>query len=264
MPDGPGDAGTHETNNVVGTRVPLKAFAGGRVFGERTGTGPPAVLALHGWGRDRSDFGPLLTGLDAVAVDLPGFGASPPPSEPWGAAEYAESIVPVLDEFPGPSVVLGHSFGGRVAVCLAAAHPERVVALVLTGVPLLPRAEGSRRPSLRYRAARALYRARLLSPTRMERIRHRHGSRDYRAATGVMRDVLVRAVNESYERELRALRCPVELVWGETDTAAPLEMARRAAALVPTAELTIVLGAGHFSPVADPGPLRVAIEKHLP
>lgn len=253
-----------ETSNVVGTRVPLKAFAGGRIFAERTGTGPPVVLALHGWARDRSDFGPLLTGLDAVAVDLPGFGTSPPPPEPWGAAEYAESLVPVLDEFPGPAVVVGHSFGGRVAVCLAAAHPERVAALVLTGVPLLPRAEGHRRPSWRYRVARALHRARLLSPARMERIRGRHGSGDYRAATGVMRGVLVRAVNEHYERELRALRCPVELVWGEDDTAAPVEMARRAAALVPAAEMTILPGAGHFSPVADPGPLRAAIEKHLP
>jgi pimeloyl-ACP methyl ester carboxylesterase len=244
--------------------VPLKAFAGGRIFGERTGTGPPLVLALHGWGRDRSDFGPLLAGLDAVAVDLPGFGASPPPSEPWGAAEYAGAILPVLDEFPGPAVLVGHSFGGRVAVCLAAAHPERVSALVLTGVPLLPPAEARPRPSLRYRAARSLHRARLLSPTRMERIRGRHGSRDYRAATGVMRGVLVRAVNERYEQELRALRCPVELVWGEFDTQAPLKMARRAADLVADATLTIVPGADHFSPVANPGPLRAAIEKHLP
>ena len=241
----------------------LKAYADGLLFGERTGAGAPRVLALHGWARDRSDFRALLDGLDALAVDLPGFGASPPPPEPWGAADYARSMVPLLEEFDGPPVVVGHSFGGRVAVCLTAAHPELFRALVLTGVPLLRLASG-RRPSIRYRAARALHRARLLPDERMERIRRRHGSRDYAAATGVMRGVLVRAVNESYEPELRALRCPVELVWGEHDSEAPVELASRAREMIPDARLTVVPGAGHFTPMTDTGPLRAAIEKYLP
>src|SRR5439155_342890 len=153
--------------------------------------GPPAVIGLHGWGRNRADLSQALVGLDALVVDLPGFGASPPPAEAWGAAGYAQAVIPVLKECPDPAVVLGHSFGGRVAVCLAAQHPARVRALVLTGVPLLRRV-GVRRPPFRYRVLRSLHHAGLLSDQRMERARSRHGSRDYRAASGVMRDVLVR------------------------------------------------------------------------
>ena len=65
---------------------------------------------------------------------------------------------------------------------------------------------------------------------RMESLRQRYGSEDYRLATGVMRTVHVRAVNEtneSYEEQLRRIACPVELVWGDDDTAAPLATVNR-------------------------------------
>jgi pimeloyl-ACP methyl ester carboxylesterase len=97
----------------------------------------------------------------------------------------------------------------------------------------------------------------------MERARSRHGSRDYREASGVMRGVLVRAVNEGYEDELRSIRCPVELVWGEIDAEAPLEVARQAAAMLRDARVTVVPGADHFTPLSSPE-LRAAVERHLP
>ncbi|NIQ53776.1 MAG: alpha/beta hydrolase, partial [Gemmatimonadetes bacterium] len=59
------------------------------------------VLALHGWGRDGSDFDRVLAGLDAVALDLPGFGASPAPAVVTGAAGYAAMVAPVLASLPG-------------------------------------------------------------------------------------------------------------------------------------------------------------------
>src|SRR5690349_2241588 len=130
--------------------------------------------------RTRRDFDTVLEGLDGVAVDLPGFGASAPPPAPWTTAEYAEWLAPVVDELAAPAVVVGHSFGGRVAVHLALCRPERIGALVLTGVPLLrdpgrPR----RRVPLGFRVARALYRRGLVPEARMEALRRRHGSADY-------------------------------------------------------------------------------------
>ncbi len=226
----------------------LKAFCGGRVFGHRVGSGIPRVLALHGWGRSGTDLLGVLEGTDAVAVDLPGFGATPPPAAPMGAAGYAAAIAPILDEMAERVVVLGHSFGGRVAVALAAAHPERIDRLVLTGVPLL-RIGPPRTPPLGYRLVRWAHRRGLLYDARLEQVRRRRGSADYRAVTGVMRDVLVRVVNETYEEELGRLGCQVDLLWGSADTEVPPAVAEAARRLlgaegVPVT-LQVVPGVGH-------------------
>ena len=152
----------------------------------------------------------------------------------------------VLDVGAGePVVVVGHSFGGRVAVCLAANYPDKVRALVLMGVPLL-RPSAVRRPSLRYRMTRSAARMGLLSSERLERARQRHGSQDYRLAQGVMRDVLVRVVNEDYQAELRAIGCPVVLIWGAQDTEVPFSVAETAAECISDVKmLTAIEDAGH-------------------
>jgi pimeloyl-ACP methyl ester carboxylesterase len=97
----------------------------------------------------------------------------------------------------------------------------------------------------------------------MEALRRRHGSADYRAAQGVMRQVLVRAVNEHYEEALAAIRCPVTLVWGADDEVAPLAMARVAAGQMCDAHLIEVPGAGHLTPLTAPESLHSAVERAL-
>jgi pimeloyl-ACP methyl ester carboxylesterase len=251
----------------------LRTFAGGRLFGTRTGDGEPRVLALHGWGRTHRDFDAVLRPVDAselaaIAVDLPGFGAAPPPTEPWGSAGYADFVGPVLEEMATPVVVLAHSFGGRVAVHLAAARPDAVHALVLTGVPLL-RLGPARRPRLGYRAVRALHRFGVVSEERMEHARRRYGSVDYAAASGVMRQVHGRIVAESYEAQLDVIGCPVTLVWGEDDTTVPLGVAQAGLARLRDADaeravdLVVLPRAGHLVPLVAPAALRAAVERHL-
>jgi len=227
--------------------VRVKALGAGLLFVDVEDGEGPAAVGLHGWGRDRRDLAPALDRGTRALVDLPGFGASPPPPEVWGGAEYAECLAGALGELalPRPLVVVGHSFGGRVAVCLAAARPDLVDGLVLCGVPLL-RLHPAARPSLGYRMVRAAHRWHLVSDAAMERRRHRSGSADYRNADGIMRDVLVRTVNETYEQQLRAVHCPTSFLWGEGDTAAPADVARRASELVSqVVDVEIVVGAGH-------------------
>ena len=242
----------------------LRAFGGTGLFGERYGSATPSVLALHGWRRDHTDFDQVLRaapGLGALAVDLPGFGATPAPDEAWGSSRYAEALVPLVsEEMTPPVLVLGHSFGGRVAVELAAARPDLVSALVLTAVPLFRAAGARRRPPLAFRTVRALRRAGLVPESRLEAARQRHGSADYRAATGVMRETLVKLLAESYDSQLSGLLCPVELVWGDDDAETPLDVGRRAAAMLgERAHLVVVPGAGHLTPLSAPGELRAAL-----
>ena len=239
----------------------LRSFSGGRLFADRYGQGDPKVVALHGWGRDRRDFSGVLDGLDAVSVDLPGFGASPPPAEVVGAAGYADVVAELVEELDIRAVVVGHSFGGRVGTVLAATRPELVAGLVLVGVPLLRRADRPvRKPPLAYRLVRWGHRMGLIGEGILERERRKRGSADYRAASGVMRDILVKVVNETYERELARVTCPVRMVWGADDQEVPLEVARRSARLLDDVELDVVADCGHDAPRVAPARIRSAIE----
>jgi len=250
----------------------LRTLAEGELFGEVWGPSPPKVVALHGWRRSHADFAAVLgTGapggpIPTVAPDLPGFGATPEAAEAWGSAEYAEAVARLIksaDGPGGPAVVVGHSLGGRVAVSLGAAHPDLVQSIVLTGAPLLASPKGRKRPPAAFRLARVLHRLGLVGEDQMERARRRHGSADYRSSEGVMRQTLVRLVNEDYTEALASLECPVELVWGEHDTEAPLSVAEGICERVPQAALTVCRGAGHLTPIDCPLELRRAVERAL-
>ena len=244
----------------------LRALADGALFAEAYGDGPPRVLALHGWGRRGSDFAPSIAGFDALAVDLPGFGATPPPQEVLGAEGYARLVAPVLDAFDTPPVVVGHSFGGRIAVCLAAAHPDRTGSLIISGAPLVRLATG-RQPSATYRLLRFLNQVGLINDVRMEEIRRSRGSADYRAATGVMREILVKVVNESYEPQLMELRNRVVLLWGEDDHEVPVTVAEQALRIIRqaggTAELEVLPGVGHLFPTQAPEAISRVLAEEL-
>jgi len=243
----------------------LRSLAGGKLFAEAIGVGPPRVLALHGWGRRGSDFTHSLASLGALAVDLPGFGATPAPTEVLGAREYAALLVPIFDEFSSPPVVVGHSFGGRVAVCLAAQRPDLVGPVLVTGAPLL-RLSKTSGPPVAYRVARRLNRLGVLSDSKMEELKRRRGSTDYRAATGIMRDILVRAVNEEYQPELERLT-KLDLLWGSDDSEVPLAVAESAAEIVRSgggqASVQVVPDVGHLLPLQAPQALTSAVEALL-
>ena len=244
----------------------LRAYGEGHLFGETYGEGPVRVVWLHGWARRGQDFsaaaGELaLEGLSSVALDLPGFGASPLPLVAGGARTYAELVTPALREISDqPVVLVGHSLGGRIAPVVAANYPEVVTALVLCGAPLVSRAPV---PAPRaYRALRWLHAHALISEERIEAARQRFGSNDYRNATGTLREVLVAMVNESYEDELRRVVAPVHLLWGARDNVVPLEVAQRARALlVAPNSLRVLDDVGHLVPTQAPHELVRAVRE---
>ena len=239
----------------------LRSLRAGSIFAHAR-SAAPTVIGLHGWGRSHRDLDAIVDPLDGMALDLPGFGASPAPLVPWGARDYAIAVAEVIDELDVRPVVLGHSFGGRIAVCLAAERPDLVSGLVLTGVPLL-RSERRPRPAVAYRVAKRLNALGIVRDQRMEQQRQRFGSTDYRNTTGIMRSVLVKVVNEDYSDELRQLDCRVELVWGEVDEAAPLAIALAAHEMLANSSLTVLDGVGHDTPSESPAELRAAVARLL-
>ncbi|MGW6509059.1 alpha/beta fold hydrolase [Streptomyces niveus] len=106
-------------------------------------TGLPRALYVHGLGgssQNWSDLMPLLADtVDGEAVDLPGFGDSPPPDDRnYSITGHARAVIRLLDARGRGSVHLfGNSMGGAVATRIAAARPDLVRSLTLVS-PALP------------------------------------------------------------------------------------------------------------------------------
>ena len=221
----------------------------------------PALLLLHGWGATKELMAPVaqrLPGYRVIVPDLPGFGGTAPPPAAWGPDEYAAWVLALLDRLGvGRAHVVGHSNGGRVAVALAAAHPERIGRLVLTDSAGIRPRHGLRHhwrvrtfKLLRWAAARTWLPGPLRSVAagRAER----RGSDDYRAASGTVRASMVRLVNADMRPALARLTTSTLLIWGERDRETPPEDGRTMERLIPDAGLVIFEGSGHFAYAEQP------------
>jgi pimeloyl-ACP methyl ester carboxylesterase len=198
------------------------------------GQGEPVVL-LHGWGTSSESLAGvaawLRTAFRVLCLDLPGFGWSQAPPGAWGTDEYAAHVVALLDRADtGRAAFVGHSFGGRIAITLAAHQPARVSRLALV-------ASAGVRPR---RGAR--YHLRVATTKLLARIA---GSRDYRAA-GRMRPTLVKVVNEDLTSLLPMVQAPTLLLWGDQDREVGRYAMEAMAARIPRARLVVFPGSGHF------------------
>jgi pimeloyl-ACP methyl ester carboxylesterase len=236
------------------------------------GSGDPVVL-LHGWGGQAVSMLPLIVGLRdkyrVLAFDLPGFGGSSSPPVPWGTPEYAafvEEAVASLGILR--ATYIGHSFGGRIAIWLAAHTPEAVQALVLIDAAgIRPPATFRRRMrQLFYKTAQTVLRLPILGakgPVLRERLAMRFGSADYRAMTGVMRASMVKTVNLDLTACLGAINAPTLLLWGEKDAATSITNGRKMEQLIRGSRLIAVAGAGHFSYLDSPAFVNAVVGAFL-
>ena len=221
-------------------------------------TAGPLLIWAPGWGQSHLELLPLAESLRrrgrSILIDLPGFGASPPPPAAWSTADYADAVAEWLAGTAATRPIwIGHSFGCRVGLQLAARHPELVAGLFLIAAPgLTPRRSVAQRARLAarrwgFRAARVFVPE---GPGR-ERLRQRFGSADYRQAAPAMRPVLVKAVTEDLSAPARTVRCPALLVYGAADRDTPPDIGERLQRLMPQARLVTLRGFGHLDIVTE-------------
>lgn len=225
---------------------------------EQKGSGDLIVL-LHGWGSNIKLFANLIDLLSrkytVVAMDMPGFGESQEPPSAWCVDDYVNFVIDFLKDYNTKQIMLlGHSFGGRVIIKLNSRKdlPFEVTKVILVdSAGILP--PKSNKKSFRtyyYKAGKAFLSNKLvqkIAPDALENFRKKMGSADYAAASPLMRQVLVKVVNEDLEPLLPNIKCPTLLVWGVNDTATPLSDGEKMEKLIPDAGLVKLENAGHYS-----------------
>lgn len=247
------DFAVREPDMLTGGDAQFAAFR----LGVNAGAGSPLLVWGHGWGHTHQALLPLAEAVQGLApsllVDFPGFGASPMPPTAWGTADYADAVAEWLRSIPAMRRLwIGHSFGSRVGLRLAAQRPELVDGLVLIAAPGLQRRrslpEHLRRQtrSFAYKAMRALTPE---GPAR-DRVRERFGSADYRAA-GAMRPIFAKTVAEDLGPVARQVRCPTVLVYGERDSETPSDIGRRFQQMIPHSELAVLRGLDHWTVLTE-------------
>lgn len=232
------------------------------------------ILILHGWNLHAQKFQPLVNefkknGYFVEAIDLPGFGQSQLPKKPLYLSDYVDYVTEYIKGKKWQKVILiGHSFGGRISIKLAAKNPSYLEALILTGAPGF-------NPVPRIKALFFFTLAKLgnvlfsLPPLSNLHGFTRHflyraaGAIDYYTTNIHMQDTFKNIVSENLEDSLSNINIPTLLLWGENDRIVPFSIAQKMRHVIPNAQLISIADARHGVPWTHPKIFIQEVDKFL-
>ena len=203
------------------------------------------IVLLHGWGQNIEMMRPIGDNFQnrfrITILDFPGFGESEEPKEAWTIDDYELMLEEFLKKVNVKKpIVIGHSFGGRVAIRYSARNP--ISKLVLFGSPCIRIQEELSLGVKILKKLKTLPGLNYLG----EYMKKFIGSRDYKAASPIMRQTLVNVVNEDLSKFAREIEEPTLLIWGTNDTEAPLNEAKELEKIMLDAAL-ITLPGTHYA-----------------
>ena len=234
----------------------------------------PAILLLHGWGGSSSSWIKVIEtlsfkGYRVICPDFPGFGKSDSPSLAWDVSDYRNWVVSFvksqgLDEF----FLLGHSFGGRVAIKFTLSHPEIVKALILCDSAGIKHQPGFKTRMI----FKLVHIGNIIfspKPLAMFKDKARHilysflRGRDYVKAKGIMRQSIKKVLKEDLLPFLSEIKTKTLIIWGEKDKMVPVKDAHVFHKKIDNSKLEILSGTGHSPHLEKPKELVDIILKFL-
>lgn len=202
------------------------------------------LILLHGWGQNIEMMKPLgdnFLNYHIYILDLPGFGSSDKLNKAYEMTDYLETLEIFVKEMKikNPTII-GHSFGGRLAIMYAATH--KVEKLVLFGSPCVR----VKHNSFKEKTLKLL--KKLPGMNKLgEYMKKYIGSTDYRNAKKELRETLVNTVNLDLTEYAKKISCPTLLIWGTLDEAAPIKYARILETLLKDGALIELEGYTHYA-----------------
>lgn len=266
----------------------------GEVYVRRTPSTAPdtePALYVHGLGgaaTNWTDLAALLAGrLSGQAVDLPGFGQSPPPPRGgYSIPARVRTVVELIERSDAPMHLLGNSLGGLVAMIVAATRPDlvRTLTLISPAVPggRLPARSDPLLPLLLVPGLHRIAERRLMRMTPQERARQiielcfadpsripaqrlAEATEEvarrqelpwvHDALTGSLRGLAayyLRVGPQGPWRLARGIGVPTLVIWGTEDRLVHAALAPRLARAIPASRLLVLPGIGHTAQLEDP------------
>ena len=204
------------------------------------------VVLLHGWGQNIEMMDPIGKGLakdyHIIILDLPGFGKSSEPPYGYTVYDYYEVLCEFFDKLKIKNpILIGHSFGGRLSIIYAAKRKVEKVVLLAS-----PFKRSTKKNTFKVKVLKLMKKVPVIKELE-HYMKTKIGSTDYRNASPTMRSVLVNTVNEDLTEYLKQIEAPTILIWGDLDTAAPIEDARYAETIMKDAALIVYEGCTHYA-----------------
>ena len=181
------------------------------------------IVMLHGWGSSKmvmkQAFGNYMPSFRHIYIDMPGFGNSTAPIA-LKSEDYARIVELLLIEINGSKeIVLGHSFGGKVATLL---EPDLLVLLSSAGI-VMPK-------SVKIKTKIALYKA--LKILGLTKFRKYFVAEDAKALSRQMYETFKNVVDEDFSDIFAAFPNKALVCWGNRDTATPVAAGEKIASLI--------------------------------
>jgi pimeloyl-ACP methyl ester carboxylesterase len=219
-------------------------------------------LILHGWGGSSDSWRKIIELLEikykVICPDFPGFGKTKTPENPWDLNNFVDWVKEFVDRLNLESFfLLGHSFGGRVAVRFSALFPKRVKKLILVSPAGIKQKWGIKEKVLFQLAkiGNAIF-------SKNPLLRFKEGMRnifywlfkikDYSRAKGVMKETMKKIVEEDILPELSKIQKETLIIWGRNDKLVPLKYAFIFKENIKNSKLEILPRIGHSPHLEDP------------
>lgn len=216
---------------------------------EMIGNKGPVVVLMHGWGMNKKCFEKLVPLINnnqkVLSLDFFGFGKSSEPIDYFDTYEYAYYVFVLLKKLKINDVVLvGHSFGGRIAIILSSIFKINVSSLILASSAGINKFNIIKQIKLlRYKFFKFLVKHEVINKKYLERF----GSSDYKKANFTLKKVFVKVVNQDLRFLLDKIDATCALIWDKKDRETPYSICRVLNKKIKNSQILKFSSGGHFA-----------------